>query len=563
MLRVELSKLFTQHRIKSSINNKWKILMERVNSIDLGKDTTRNSNYSDFNKKANYFVIEDIFIKHYGFDAIIVPPYGKSLNDFRKLLPSISMIYRAEVIAEYSKTKSSFYMRCHLDGLDICDIDDIKFKWYKILQNNSYRNYGGETYTINKVNNIINKNSDTKEIVGYKLEVDIPEGLDFQTLKGLEETISHQTGRCLIKFNMIKRLVETDIILKPMSDDEKFKPIKLNNPWEFFLAVNYSFEPIISDLSKNPHLLYTGKTQTGKTVAVITGLTNLCYQFSRKDVRIFCSMISAKKDLRIFKNVDHCDYYAENIIDTLKLLKYLHKEMERRNKIFESSEKFCSSMYAWNKLYPNKKMPILLASFDEMTLYMPLNSDEKEVKRNKQKCIDLFKTLITESASSGINILFCLQRPDKDSFNPTIKAQIGTVIGFYQPNTASSLVAMDDESLCNLQQKREAIVRYDKGYELVKTLYLTNDMVEDILKNKIDKNHQRLILDLNGNIIRNQVICLNNDENITKTTENEPKIEENNEKVIDFSKKLEIPKPEYHKTNESRWQKYQKGRKDK
>lgn len=551
-LSKDLYNWYKEYEIKKGIKNKWKILMERVNNVDVTKDPSKKGS-SDFNKKAHYFVIENIFIKNYGFDAIVVPPYGKSLNDFRKLLPAIAIIYRAEVIAEYASTKSSFYMRVHLDKIDISDKDNLKFKWYKILQDEKYRNFNGETYKIKNIKDIINKNSNEKEIIGYKLDVSIPEGLDFKTIKGLEETISHQTGRCLIKLDKIKQLVETDIIFKLMPDNEKFRPIKLKNPWEFFLAVNYSFEPIISDLSKNPHLLYTGKTQTGKTVAVVTGLTNLCYQFSRKDIRIFCSMISAKKDLRIFKNVEQCDYYAENIDDTLRLLKYLHNEMKKRNKIFESSDKFCGSVYEWNRFYPNRKMPILLASFDEMTLYMPLSSDEKNLKKNKQKCIDLFKTLITESASSGINILFCLQRPDKDSFNPTIKAQIGTVIGFYQPNTASSLVAMDDESLCNLQQKREAIVRYDKGYELVKTLYLTNEMVEEILKDKIDKNHKRLHLDSNGHITKEISNVEENQEKSQEINENTIKNEENVSKTIDFTKKIEVKK-------ESRWAKYQKGR---
>ncbi|NRU52524.1 FtsK/SpoIIIE domain-containing protein [Clostridium beijerinckii] len=551
-LSKDLCNWYKEYEIKKCIKNKWKILMERVNNVDVTKDPSKTGS-SDFNKKAHYFVIEKIIIKHYGFDAIVVPPYGKSLNDFRKLLPAIAIIYRAEVIAEYASTKSSFYMRVHLDKIDISDKDNLKFKWYKILQDEKYRNFNGETYKIKNIKDIINKNSNEKETIGYKLDVSIPEGLDFKTIKGLEETISHQTGRCLIKLDKVKQLVETDIIFKLMPDNEKFRPIKLKNPWEFFLAVNYSFEPIISDLSKNPHLLYTGKTQTGKTVAVVTGLTNLCYQFSRKDIRIFCSMISAKKDLRIFKNVEQCDYYAENIDDTLRLLKYLHNEMKRRNKIFESSDKFCGSVYEWNRFYPNKKMPILLASFDEMTLYMPLASDEKNLKKNKQKCIDLFKTLITESASSGINILFCLQRPDKDSFNPTIKAQIGTVIGFYQPNTASSLVAMDDESLCNLQQKREAIVRYDKGYELVKTLYLTNEMVEEILKDKIDKNHKRLHLDSNGHITKEISNVEEIKEESQEITENTIKNEENVSKTIDFTKKIEVKK-------ESRWAKYQKGR---
>jgi len=77
---MELSSYFAEHQVKNNIKNKWKILMERVNSIDLSKDVPTNKTYSDFNKKANYYVLEDIFIKHYGFDVIVVMPYGKILE---------------------------------------------------------------------------------------------------------------------------------------------------------------------------------------------------------------------------------------------------------------------------------------------------------------------------------------------------------------------------------------------------------------------------------------------------------------------------------------------------
>lgn len=507
-------KIFEELSIKNVINSKWNSLMQQIDE---------NSRYK----------IMDIFIKHYGFDCILAIPYRLSLLEFRKLMPTISILFKGDIIAELSENKSSIYMRCHVYGVDIEDVDNIKFKWYMVLHDNEYRNYNGETYKLKNVRNIINQNSEKKEVVGYKFDISIPEGLNFKKLKEIEVEITQQIGKCLISLDKKLNLVTGEIITKQMDDNEKFKPVKLNNPWEFFLAVNYGYSPIIADLSKSPHLLYTGKTQTGKTVAVVTGITNLCYQFSRKDLRLFCSMISAKKDLRIFIDMEQCDYYAYDIDTTLRLLKYLHKEMKRRNETFETSEKFCGSMYEWNKKHPERKMPMILASFDEMTLYMPLSSDDKSLKQKKQRCIDLFKTLITESASAGINILFCLQRPDKESFNPTIKAQIGTVIGFYQPNTASSLVAMDDESLCYLQQKREAIVRYDKGTELVKTLYLTNDMVLDILKHRYEKNHKRLELDNNGEIIQK---INKNTQNNSKNEQKVIKIEEKSEKTTQKSR---------------------------
>lgn len=516
----EIFKYFEKKNIENNIKCTWNELMD---------------SYIKKEDEKREFEIGEINIKQYGFDACIYPKIGKNINDFRKLIPTISNHFKAEIIAEYSNTKKCIYFRCHLHELQINDVDNIKFKWYSTFSESKYRNTNGETYKIDKITPIKNPNlrKDNENCtVGYKLNIKIPFGLDYANLIEKQESLSFQLGKCFIKRDRVNNNITCEVIIKPLSDNEKFVPVSLKSPYQLYLAMTHSYKPVVADLSKKPHLLYTGQSQTGKTVAVITALTNLCYQYNEDKIRIFCSMISAKQDLRIFKNVRQCDYYADDLKTSLKLLKYLHNEMKRRNKLFESSNKFCASMYQWNKMYPNKRLPIIIASFDEMTLYMPTKSDSKPIKAQKQACVDLMHSLIIESASAGINILFCLQRPDKDSFNPSIKAQVGNKIGFFQPNSASSLVAMDDDSCTHLAPKREAVVDYAAGREFVKTLFLTNEMVEDILKDKIIPNKKHLNLNNNG-IIENDEVAIEND---VKTIKNDKETDKNEEKPKKISR---------------------------
>lgn len=475
------------------IRSKWNVLMDSVG----GKAE---------NKIAQGYELLDVFIKHYGFDSIVSLPYGTSMNNLRDLLPLIEQSYGANVIIELSKSRSTAYMRVHFISNDISDIDNIRFAWYKnFFKGNECRNAYGETFSISNIETLVNPNSEEKEIVGYKLKIDIPTGLSYEKLEKYRDQISNNINKCLIRWDSISKQAECEIMIKRLNDSEKFTPIKPPSPYHFYLAMSYSYNQIMSDLSKNPHLLYTGKSQTGKTVAVMTGITNLAYHYGKEDILLFESMISAKQDLRIFKGLDICQYYANDINTSLRLFKYIKKEMYRRNRIFETSGKFIGSMYQWNEAYPKKKMPMILLAVDEMTLYAPMKSDrnnkeDRDLYNKKQECIDILTQLLIEGASSGLNVLFSLQRPDKESLSTQIKGQLGTKIGFYQPNTASSLVAMDDDSCSSLELKREAIIKYDKGVELVRTLYLTPPMIEDILKDKMVKNKKHLNIDLNGNI---------------------------------------------------------------
>jgi hypothetical protein len=74
-----------------------------------------------------------------------------------------------------------------------------------------------------------------------------------------------------------------------------------------------------------------------------------------------------------------------------------------------------------------------------------------------------------------------------------MKALIGGKVCFYQPNTASSLVVLDSTEATNLRKQREAIVDGEEKL-LMKTLYLTPEMIEMYLKDQIEENHKHLNL---------------------------------------------------------------------
>ena len=496
----------SKRKQKKSIENKWNKLMDAIGT-------------KAENKIKQEYKILNVIPKYYGFDAIISLPYGLNCNDFRALLPSIQQVYKSNLIAEPSNDKNSIYMRCYYVNSKLNIKDKIKLKWYTHMSGSKYRNSLGETFSIKSIKEL---KSPDKEVIGYELDIKIPSQLSYDDLKSCEEDFQREFGRCLINFNKIDLKTTATIITNPIGDKEPFVPIKPKTPYDFYLAMNHSYKPIFTNLKDNPHMLVTGQSQTGKTISVLTGITNLAYFYNEDDFILYESMISSKQDLRIFKELRQCMYYASDVPNSVKLFKHVLNELNRRNKMFASSKEFCGNMYDWNKMYPKKKLPIIILTIDEMTLYTPKKSDKGTIKSQKEKCVDILTQLIIEGASGGINVLFSLQRPDREAFPPMIKSQCGTRIGFYQGNTASSLVAMDDDSCSRLPMKREAVVKYNKGTELVKTLYITHAMIIDLLKDKMIGTEHHLNLDNNGNII------------IKENKKDKKETKENSENVINF-----------------------------
>ncbi|MBO3438185.1 hypothetical protein FDG46_04310 [Clostridium botulinum] len=239
-----------------------------------------------------------------------------------------------------------------------------------------------------------------------------------------------------------------------------------------------------------PHVLFSGINSSGKTLCMVTALVNLIHYNSHRDIELFLAQVSAKKDLRKFKDIKQCRGYADNLVKAYDMFQYLYHTMEKRISMFNGiKSKYVDDIYEWNKAFPKRKMRIVYLAMDEFTSYMPDSLDSKEDAELKTKCLDLLVKLIQQSRCTGIYVLASLQRPDKESLPPRLKAQFNCKVSFKQSNIASSLVVTDSEKAFNLKPRREAIVNADEEY-LIKTLYIDNKMIKDILEPHIDMEHK-------------------------------------------------------------------------
>ncbi|MBN1076055.1 hypothetical protein DVV91_17180 [Clostridium botulinum] len=546
-----LSELYKEYKVKKAIKSKWELFMERVNNVDL---TKKDNSF----KKTNYFIMEDIFIKHYGFDCVITMPYDKSLNDFRKLLPAISVLYRGEVIAEYSSTKSSVYMRCHLQGLKIDELDNIKFQWYGMFADSKMRNSNGETFKLSKSEKIyhptkIDKEGN-KELIGYRFNINMPVGLNYEILESNLINLNKFFGICSLHFDDKKNKIFIEIMNKKVPDNEKFEPIKVK-PWELHCGITHYYKPIKMNFKESPNCLIGGASGTGKTIAMIMAMLNLILMNDANLVNLYITMLSDKQDLRAFKNTKHCKYYANTYKDALKELSFLSKEVSRRNKLFSDIDEYGSitNIYEYNKLKNTKKLPLIYFCIDEVASFSVNGIEENDCEKNiKKRCESLLWKIVREGRSSGVYCILATQRGSLANMSGEIKGNLGNQLSFYFPNVASALTILGDGDLASLaikqRKQREFIGVCDEIYN-GKTLYLDMKMVINYLKPLIDKNKQFMKLDNKGNI----VVEKESEENKLETIKDNKNIKE--------LKEVDIKRMDF-RTNKpkSRWNKYQEER---
>jgi hypothetical protein len=521
-------KLFREIQIRNKIKSQFNQYLESL---------TNSQSENSINQQP---LINEIYIREFGFCLIIHLPNGYDYSKFRNLLPSLELLYKGEIYAELTENKS-VYLKCHLNGLNISDLDKIKFKWYRHFSNSKSRNAYGDTYKITKTKQIKNPNND-KEIVGYRLFVHINEGLKFEELQKEEDALSKILGKTFIEWNKDYNCAEIEVITKLLDNKEPFRMVKCN-PWELYVATSYSYKNILLDFKYSANVIFGGINGSGKTVSEIGSILNLTKQHNRDILRLYVSFESFKSDLRILSHLPQCEYYGTSIDESLRLMRFLLKEAKRRNKLFEQCTKFTTNVFDYNKTHKNK-LPYSYFISDEITEFNTKPHDNDIVKKKKEEFISLFDELGRTGRSAGVWIIVATQRASKDNLTPALKSQLNCVVCGKQVNVSSALTLFGNgeqnaSRVTRLDKKnREFLIENQDGISLGKILYFTNGMMEEFVKDIIIKEPNYINLDKQGNIIKIEPKTeeiteksIENQENKQKTNKNKVKSTKNNENV--------------------------------
>lgn len=245
--------------------------------------------------------------------------------------------------------------------------------------------------------------------------------------------VAHLPGKAAIGIEIPNH--EREIVwLKDIVSDPKFR--KSNSRLTFALGKNIEGHPVVTDLSKMPHLLVAGATGSGKSVAINTMIVSILYKATPEEVRMI--LIDPKMlELPIYDGIPHLLLpVVTKPRKAVLSLQWAVSEMERRYTVLADAEvrniagyndklnkgglKLISVEEAARIRSENKeivchtgKLPYIVIIIDELADLMMLAP--KDMEENITRLAQMAR-------ASGIHLILATQRPSVDVITGLIKA---------------------------------------------------------------------------------------------------------------------------------------------
>lgn len=246
------------------------------------------------------------------------------------------------------------------------------------------------------------------------------------------------------------------------------------------LGIDIDGKIVNLDITKMPHGLIAGATNSGKSVCVNTIITSLILKNSPEELKLI--LIDPKVvELKPYEGLPHL--LTKVITDPKKataVLSWAISEMDRRFKVFWDEAK-CKNIENYNARVENKtvfgeKMPYIVIVIEELAELIVQYGQEVEAK---------IQRLTQKARAAGIHLIVATQRPTTDVVKGTIKANIPTRIGFkVATHTDSSTII--DETGCErllgrgdmLFKELDTVVRLQGAYISDEELFSAIDYIK-------------------------------------------------------------------------------------
>lgn len=217
--------------------------------------------------------------------------------------------------------------------------------------------------------------------------------------------------------------------LREILEDNAFKGRKNN----LFVALgkDVAGSAWLYDLTRMPHLLVAGATNSGKSVCLNAIIISLLYQNNPEDLRFI--MVDPKRvELPTYNGIPHLlTPVITDVNKTINALKWCLNEMERRYDLLNKAGK--RNIQSYNS-GAKEKIPYIVFIIDELADFMMTSGKEMEAAIIR---------LAQMSRAIGIHLILATQRPSVDVITGLIKANVPTRIAFATASLVDSKTILD------------------------------------------------------------------------------------------------------------------------
>jgi DNA segregation ATPase FtsK/SpoIIIE, S-DNA-T family len=225
----------------------------------------------------------------------------------------------------------------------------------------------------------------------------------------------------------------TSVTLREVCETKEF----LEHPSRLLVSLGQDVSGVnkYADLTRMPHLLIGGATNSGKSIGLASIIMSLLIRNTPKDLRFV--MIDPKRvELSLFDNIPHlmCPVIRD-VKEAPGVLRAVWREMDRRYDLFADAG--VRNIDGWNdKASFQDKMPYIVVVIDELADLMIQAANEVETSICR---------LAQLARATGIHLVIATQRPSVDVITGTIKANIASRIAFTVSSQIDSRTILDQK----------------------------------------------------------------------------------------------------------------------
>ena len=311
----------------------------------------------------------------------------------------------------------------------------------------------------NKINDTFTLEDYKKTDYGFTAITKAPLGCDWMALKSVESVLETSfKGTVEITKNKYTDEIKIEVITR--KPEFEFKPVELTcNEWLGGFKSNRT--PFSISLYENPHILYSGKTGSGKTFAMFISFTNMLYNY-KNDFDVYITQL-VNSETKIFSKCNPCKMAASNLEEALVVLEKIIGICDKREK--EISKYGYVSVRHWNEDNPDRKFKRIILLMDEFSFFRVDDVDTDEEKKLKNKCESYLKRIAKAGRSMNISIIGALQKATVENINSSVRSQM-CIVSLRQFSGQDSKVAIGTSEGARLDDC-EAIIKGAGIYEKV------------------------------------------------------------------------------------------------
>jgi S-DNA-T family DNA segregation ATPase FtsK/SpoIIIE len=238
----------------------------------------------------------------------------------------------------------------------------------------------------------------------------------------------------------------------------------MKSPLVIGLGKDIGGNPVVTNLSKMPHLLVAGTTGSGKSVALNAMILSLLYKATAREIRLI--MIDPKMlELSVYEGIPHLlAPVVTDMKESANALRWCVAEMERRYKLMASlgvrniggyNQKVSGAVKRgqpipdpfYQPLSEEDEIPVL----DELPYIIVVVDELADMMMTVGKKVEeLIARLAQKARASGIHLILATQRPSVDVITGLIKANIPCRIAFQVSAKVDSRTILDQIGAENL-----------------------------------------------------------------------------------------------------------------